>query len=47
MADEPEQQGPNIPRGWQRHPRERMLITPLMAGVGGLLAFFTVVFVVV
>jgi cbb3-type cytochrome oxidase cytochrome c subunit/mono/diheme cytochrome c family protein len=50
MADDPgnqERQGPNIPRGWQRHPRERMLITPLMAGVGGLLAFFTVVLVVV
>jgi cytochrome c oxidase cbb3-type subunit 2 len=46
MADEPNQGRP-IPRGWQRHPRERMLITPLMAGIGGLLAFFTVVFVVV
>ena len=22
---------PSIPRGWQRHPQERMLITPLMA----------------
>ena len=31
------------PRGWARHPRERMLITPLVAGLGGLLAFFTVV----
>ncbi len=38
---------PGVPRGWVRHPRERMLITPLMAGLGGLLAFFTVVFVVV
>jgi cytochrome c oxidase cbb3-type subunit II len=38
---------PGVPRGWVRHPRERMLITPLMAGVGGLLAFFTVVLVVV
>jgi cytochrome c oxidase cbb3-type subunit II len=38
---------PGVPRGWVRHPRERMLITPLMAGIGGLLAFFTVVFVVV
>ena len=38
---------PPIPRGWVRHPRERMLITPLMAGIGGMLAFFTVVFVVV
>jgi cbb3-type cytochrome oxidase cytochrome c subunit len=36
-----------IPRGWARHPRERMLITPLVAGVGGLLAFFTVVAIVV
>jgi cbb3-type cytochrome oxidase cytochrome c subunit/mono/diheme cytochrome c family protein len=39
--------GPEVPRGWVRHPREQMLITPLMAGIGGLLAFFTVVFVVV
>src|SRR2546426_1883913 len=39
--------GPEVPRGWVRHPHERMLITPLMAGVGGLLAFFTVVAVVV
>ena len=38
---------PGVPRGWVRHPRERMLITPLMAGVGGLLAFFTVVLIVV
>jgi cytochrome c oxidase cbb3-type subunit II len=38
---------PPLPRGWARHPRERMLITPLMAGIGGLLAFFTVVAVVV
>jgi cytochrome c oxidase cbb3-type subunit 2 len=35
------------PRGWAAHPRERMLITPLVAGLGGLLAFFTVVFIVV
>jgi cytochrome c oxidase cbb3-type subunit 2 len=52
MADEPER-GENrpehgqIPRGWVRHPSERMLITPLMAGLGGLVAFFTVVFIVV
>src|SRR6266566_4184825 len=39
--------GPEVPRGWVRHPHERMLITPLMAGVGGLLAFFTVVAIVV
>ena len=38
---------PPVPRGWMRHPRERMLITPLMAGIGGLLAFFVVVAVVV
>ena len=38
---------PSVPRGWVRHPRERMLITPLVAGIGGLLAFFTVVAVVV
>src|SRR5438874_6434979 len=44
MADDGHRQ---IPRGWVRHPRERMLITPLMAGIGGLLAFFTVVFIVV
>ena len=52
MADEPDRgdgRHPHgeIPRGWVRHPRERMLITPLMAGIGGLLAFFTVVFIVV
>jgi cytochrome c oxidase cbb3-type subunit II len=39
--------GERLPRGWVRHPRERMLITPLVAGVGGLLAFFTVVAIVV
>jgi cytochrome c oxidase cbb3-type subunit 2 len=38
---------PDVPRGWVRHPQERMLITPLVAGLGGLLAFFTVVAVVV
>jgi cytochrome c oxidase cbb3-type subunit II len=38
---------PGVPRGWVRHPRERMLITPLIAGIGGMLAFFTVVAVVV
>jgi cytochrome c oxidase cbb3-type subunit II len=36
-----------IPRGWARHPRERMLITPWVAGLGGLIAFFTVVAIVV
>jgi cytochrome c oxidase cbb3-type subunit II len=52
MIDEPDRGDGHpahgeIPRGWVRHPRERMLITPLMAGIGGLLAFFTVVFIVV
>jgi len=28
-----------VPRGWVRHPPERMLITPLMAGLGGMVAF--------
>jgi cytochrome c oxidase cbb3-type subunit 2 len=46
-AEEPSGATPGVPRGWVRHPRERMLITPLMAGIGGLLAFFTVVFIVV
>jgi cytochrome c oxidase cbb3-type subunit II len=36
-----------VPRGWVRHPPERMLITPLLAGLGGMLAFFTVVAIVV
>ena len=36
-----------LPRGWTRHPAERMLITPLVAGLGGLIAFFVVVFIVV
>ena len=49
MADE---RGPEIPdaqppRGWARHPPERMLITPWVAGLGGLLVFLAVVFVVV
>jgi cbb3-type cytochrome oxidase cytochrome c subunit len=35
------------PRGWSAHPPERMLITPWVAGLGGLLVFLTVVFVVV
>jgi cytochrome c oxidase cbb3-type subunit 2 len=38
---------PPVPRGWMRHPHERMLITPLMAGIGGLVAFFVVVAIVV
>jgi cytochrome c oxidase cbb3-type subunit 2 len=36
-----------LPRGWARHPPERMLITPLIAGLGGLIAFITVVVIVV
>src|SRR5438093_1111066 len=49
MDDErtPTHEGPERPRGWAPHPPERMLITPLVAGLGGLLAFFTVVFIVV
>jgi cytochrome c oxidase cbb3-type subunit 2 len=42
-----EQQGPRTPRGWSAHPTEKMLITPWVAGIGGLLVFLTVVFVVV
>jgi cytochrome c oxidase cbb3-type subunit II len=35
------------PKGWSPHPPEKMLITPWVAGIGGLLVFLTVVFVVV
>jgi cytochrome c oxidase cbb3-type subunit 2 len=42
-----EQQGSRTPRGWSAHPTEKMLITPWVAGIGGLLVFLTVVFVVV
>jgi cytochrome c oxidase cbb3-type subunit 2 len=38
---------PRVPRGWAPHPPERMLMTPLIAGLGGVIAFFVVVFVVV
>jgi cbb3-type cytochrome oxidase cytochrome c subunit len=38
---------PRTPRGWSRHPHEKMLITPWIAGVGGLAVFLVVVFVVV
>jgi cytochrome c oxidase cbb3-type subunit 2 len=38
---------PRIPRGWSRHPSEKMLITPWIAGLGGLAVFLAVVFVVV
>jgi cytochrome c oxidase cbb3-type subunit II len=41
------EESPRVPRGWARHPPERMLITPLVAGLGGLIAFFVVVFIVV
>jgi cytochrome c oxidase cbb3-type subunit 2 len=50
MADEGEQnqaEEPQAPRGWSPHPPEKMLITPWVAGIGGLLVFLTVVFVVV
>src|SRR3954465_8701568 len=38
---------PKPPRGWSAHPAERMLITPWVAGLGGLLLFLLGVFVVV
>ena len=44
MADGDEKRPP---RGWSPHPTERMLITPLVAGIGGLLAFIVVVMIVV
>src|SRR4051812_21811017 len=49
MSEEPPERSeePRTPRGWSPHPPERMLITPWIAGAGGLLAFFAVVFVVV
>src|SRR6266536_6204 len=49
MADRDrfENDEPRVPRGWAAHPRERMLMTPWVAGLGGLLAFFAVVFAVV
>ena len=42
-----DQQVARTPRGWSAHPTEKMLITPWVAGIGGLLVFLTVVFVVV
>jgi cbb3-type cytochrome oxidase cytochrome c subunit len=42
-----DEQQPRGPRGWSAHPPERMLITPWVAGLGGLLVFLAVVFVVV
>jgi cbb3-type cytochrome oxidase cytochrome c subunit len=50
MADderEPEAGEREAPRGWSAHPPERMLITPWIAGLGGLIVFLAVVFVVV
>ena len=49
MADESgqDQIGPQSPKGWAPHPPEKMLITPWVAGIGGLLVFLFVVFVVV
>jgi cytochrome c oxidase cbb3-type subunit 2/cytochrome c oxidase cbb3-type subunit I/II len=47
VDDDRKEQEHQLPRGWAPHPHERMLITPLVAGLGGLLAFFTVVFIVV
>jgi cytochrome c oxidase cbb3-type subunit 2 len=44
--DSPEDE-PRTPRGWSRHPPEKMLITPWIAGLGGLAVFLFVVFVVV
>ena len=46
-GDQPRDPHRQVPAGWVRHPRERMLITPLMAGVGGLIAFLVVVAIVV
>jgi cytochrome c oxidase cbb3-type subunit 2 len=37
----------HTPRGWSAHPPERMLITPVVAGLGGILVFLVVVFIVV
>jgi cbb3-type cytochrome oxidase cytochrome c subunit len=52
VADEHErerepEEPPSTPRGWSTHPPERMLITPIVAGLGGVLVFLAVVFVVV
>ena len=49
MDESPQERGNGapLPRGWVRHPHERMLITPLVAGLGGLVAFFVVVAIVV
>ena len=46
-GDRPTKGPPPLPRGWVRHPRERMLITPIVAGLGGMIAFFVVVAIVI
>lgn len=38
---------PVHPKDWPQHPRKKMLMTPLMVTVGAMLAFATVVFMVV
>jgi cbb3-type cytochrome c oxidase subunit II len=38
---------PVHPKSWPPHPAKKMLMTPQMAAIGGLIAFFTVVFMVV
>jgi cbb3-type cytochrome oxidase cytochrome c subunit len=50
MADEHEEleeTDGQSPKGWAPHPPETMLITPWVAGAGGLLVFLAVVFMVV
>ena len=50
MDDEHEQlevSDAQSPKGWAPHPPETMLITPWVAGAGGLLVFLAVVFMVV
>jgi cbb3-type cytochrome oxidase cytochrome c subunit len=50
MADEHEELEEThgqSPKGWAPHPPETMLITPWVAGAGGLLVFLAVVFMVV
>jgi cbb3-type cytochrome oxidase cytochrome c subunit len=42
-----QEEEPRTPRGWSRHPPEKMLITPWIAGLGGMAVFLLVVFVVV
>lgn len=35
------------PRGWMRYPQKKMLMSPLMSALGGVIAFFTVVVFIV